>query len=210
MKNRTIAVDLAKNVFEIGISTRPGQVDKTCRLSRAKFLEFFAKQEPATVVMEACDSAHHWARQFQKLGHEVVLISPQYVTPYVVRNKTDRADVKGILEAYRNSEIHPVPIKTIAQQQLTALHRIRSTWIQSRTKRINMVRGLLREFGFVIPMGARNSVRALMGCQPLYSFPVPLGRGLQRPVLPRAECEASLWRVRRRSRGAVISDSADA
>ena len=163
MKNRTIAVDLAKNVFEIGISTRPGRVDKTYRLSRVKFLDFFAKQEQSTVVMEACGSAHHWGREFEKLGHKVVLISPQYVTPYVVRNKTDRADVKGILEAYRNSEIHPVPIKTIAQQQLTALHRIRSTWIQSRTKRINMVRGLLREFGFVIPMGARNLVPGVMG-----------------------------------------------
>ena len=163
MKNKTIAVDLAKNVFEIGISTRPGRLDKTYRLSRVKFLKFFANQEPSTVVMEACGSAHHWARQFQKLGHTVVLISPQYVTPYVVRNKTDRADVKGILEAYRNSEIHPVPIKTIAQQQLTALHRIRSTWIQTRTKRINMVRGLLREFGFVIPIGARHLVPGVMG-----------------------------------------------
>ena len=72
MKNRTIAVDLAKNVFEIGISTRPGRVDKTYRLSRVKLLEFFAKQEPATVVMEACGSAHYWGRQFQKLGHTVV------------------------------------------------------------------------------------------------------------------------------------------
>ncbi len=163
MKNRTIAVDLAKNVFEVGISTRPGRVDKTYRLSRGKLLEFFAKQEPATVVMEACGSAHHWGRQFEKLGHTVVLISPQYVTPYVVRNKTDRADVKGLLEAYRNSAIHPVPIKTIAQQQLTALHRIRSTWIESRTKRINMLRGLLREFGFVIPIGARHLLPGVMG-----------------------------------------------
>ncbi len=163
MKNRTIAVDLAKNVFEIGISTRPGRVDKTYRLSRAKFLEFFAKQEPSTVVVEACGSAHHWARQFEKLGHKVVLISPQYVTPYVVRNKIDRTDVKGLLEAYRNSAIHPVPIKTIPQQQLTALHRIRSTWVQTRTKRINMVRGLLREFGFVIPMGAHHRVPGVMG-----------------------------------------------
>ena len=163
MKDRTIAVDLAKNVFEIGISHRPGQVDKTYRLSREKFRSFFANQERATVVMEACGSAHHWGRQFEKMGHTVVLISPQYVTPYVVRNKTDRADVKGLLEAYRNSEIHPVPIKTIPQQQLTALHRIRSTWIQTRIKRINMLRGLLRELGFVIPMGARNLVPGVMG-----------------------------------------------
>ena len=146
MNDRTIAVDLAKNVFEIGISSEPGQLDQTYRLSRGKFLEFFANHEPATVVMEACGSAHYWGRQIQQLGHKVVLISPQYVRPYVVRDKTDRADVKGLLEAYRNRDLHPVPIKTITQQQLTSLHRIRSTWMRTRTARINPVRGLLREY----------------------------------------------------------------
>ena len=163
MKNKTISVDVAKNVFEIGVSDRPGHVEKTYRLSRVKFLPFFVNREPATVLMEACGSAHHWGRQIQELGHEVVLISPQYVRPYVPRNKTDRADVKGLLEAYRNSDICPVPIKTVAQQQLTALHRIRSTWMRTRVARINMVRGLLREFGFVIPVGVRNVVPAVMG-----------------------------------------------
>ena len=105
MKNKTIAVDLAKNVFEIGVSDRPGHVEKTYRLSRVKFLPFFVNREPATVLMEACGSAHHWGRQIRELGHEVVLISPQYVRPYVPRDKTDRADVKGLLEAYRNG--HP-------------------------------------------------------------------------------------------------------
>ena len=99
MKDRTIAVDLAKNVFEVGISERPGQVKKTYRLSRAKFLKFFVDQLPSRVVMEACGSSHYWAREIAKLGHEVKLISPQYVKPYVLRNKTDRADVKGLLEA---------------------------------------------------------------------------------------------------------------
>ncbi len=163
MKNKTIAVDLAKNVFEIGVSDRPGHVEKTYRLSRVKFLRFFVNREPATVLMEACGSAHHWGRQIRELGHEVKLISPQYVRPYVPRNKTDRADVKGLLEAYRNSDICPVPIKTMAQQQLTALHRIRSTWMGTRITRINMVRGLLREFGYVIPVGARHLVPGVMG-----------------------------------------------
>jgi transposase len=163
MKHRTIAVDLAKNVFEIGISERPGQVTKTRRLSRAKFLSFFAEQEAATVVMEACGSSHYWGRQLEKVGHKVILIPPQYVRPYVPRNKTDRADVKGLLEAYRNSEIHPVPIKTVAQQQLTALHRLRSRWMVTRTARINTLRGLLREFGFVLPMGSRQLVPGVLG-----------------------------------------------
>ena len=112
--------------------------------------------------MEACGSAHHWGRQIRELGHEVVLISPQYVRPYVPRDKTDRADVKGLFEAYRNSDIRPVPIKTLSQQQLTALQRIRSTWMRTRVTRINMVRGLLREFGFVIPVGARHLVPGVM------------------------------------------------
>ncbi len=163
MKNKTIAVDLAKNVFQIGVSDRPGHIEKTYRLSRKKFLGFFANLEPATVVMEACGSAHYWGRQIRELGHTVVLISPQYVTPYVKRNKTDRTDVKGLLEAYRDSDIHPVPIKTLAQQQLTSLHRIRSTWMRTRTSRINTVRGLLREFGYVIPTGADHLVPGVMG-----------------------------------------------
>ena len=82
------------------------------------------------------------------------VVSVLFHVSYVRRNKTDRTDVKGLLEAYRDSDIHPVPIKTLAQQQLTALHRIRSTWMRTRTARINTVRGLLREFGYVIPTGA--------------------------------------------------------
>ena len=158
MKSRTIAVDLAKNVFEIGIAERPGQLKKGCLLSRVKFLKFFADQPPSTVVMEACWSSHYWGREIEKLGHEVKLISPQYVKPYVQRDKTDRADVKGLLEAHRNSALHPVPVKTVAQQQLTALHRLRSRWMETRTSRINTLRGLLREFGFVLPMGAHRLV----------------------------------------------------
>ena len=104
--------------------------------------------------MEACGSAHHWARQFQSFGHDVKLLSPFAVRPYVQRSKTDRTDVKGMFEAWRNSEIRPVPVKTEAQQQLTALHRVRSTWMATRTARINTARGLLREFGIVFPAGA--------------------------------------------------------
>jgi transposase len=154
MKNTTIAVDLAKSVFEIGVSYRPGHVDRHHRLSRGQLSAFFAGQPPATVVMEACSSSHYWARQFARFGHDVKLLPPFYVRPYVQRSKTDRTDVKGMLEAWRNSEIRPVPIKTEAQQQLIALHRVRSTWIATRTARINTSRGILREFGIVVASGA--------------------------------------------------------
>jgi transposase len=104
--------------------------------------------------MEACSSAHYWGRKFQSFGHDVKLLPPLYVRPYVQRSKTDRTDVKGMLEAWRNSDIRPVPIKTESQQQLTSLHRVRSTWMAARTMRINSARGLLREFGIVFPAGA--------------------------------------------------------
>ncbi|MGH9797305.1 MAG: IS110 family transposase [Candidatus Polarisedimenticolia bacterium] len=156
MEHTTIAVDLAKSVFEVAVSDQPGRLEERHRLSRAAFLRFFVDRPAATVVLEACGSAHHWGRELQALGHQVVLLPPHTVRPYVPRNKTDRADAKGILEAFRNQDLHPVPVKSVAQQTLTALHRLRSTWIADRTARLNTVRGLLREFGFTIPVGARH------------------------------------------------------
>jgi transposase len=117
-------------------------------------MTFMAKQPTSTVIMEACSSAHYWGRTFQGLGHDVKLLPPLSVRPYVQRSKNDRADVKGMLEASRNTEIHPVPVKTESQQQLTALHRARAGWMMTRTMRINAARGLLREFGIVFPLGA--------------------------------------------------------
>lgn len=154
MKDTTIAVDLAKSVFEIAVSRHPGRVAERHRLSRDAFLRFFATRQPATVLMEACGSAHHWGRQIQGLGHQVLLLPPHQTRPYVTGNKTDRADAKGLLEAQRNEEIRPVPIKSLDQQALCALHRLRSAWLAARTARINTVRGLLREFGITIQLGA--------------------------------------------------------
>lgn len=159
MQNDTrIAVDLAKAVFEIAVSDRPGRVSRRERLPRAQFLNFFAQQRPATVVMEACGSAHYWGRRIEGLGHRVILLPPHHVRPYVQRNKTDRTDAKGILEASRNEDIRPVPVKTVAQQVLTSLHRLRSGWMSERTARINTLRGLLRELGFFFPVGSRQIV----------------------------------------------------
>lgn len=155
-KTTVVGVDIAKTVFEIAVSDVPGRVIETRRLPRAKFSAFFAEMPPATIVMEACGSAHYWGREFEALGHTVVLLPPHLVKPYITRNKTDRADAKGILEAYRNEEIHRVPIKTIPQQVLGATHRFREGWIAARTAQVNAIRGLLREFGFVIPVGIEN------------------------------------------------------
>jgi len=161
MEHTTIAVDLAKSVFEIAVSHHPGRVAERHRLSRDKFLSFFAERQPATVLLEACGSAHHWGRQIQALGHRVLLLPPHKTRPYVTGNKTDRSDAKGLLEAERNEQIQPVPIKSLDQQALAALHRLRSAWLAARTARINTVRGLLREFGVAIPLGAKRVVPVL-------------------------------------------------
>jgi transposase len=158
LNDTRIGVDVAKAVFEIAISDRPGHIVRRERAQRAQFLPFMAQQPKATVVMEACGSAHHWGRKLQDLGHRVVLLPPHHVRPYICRNKTDRTDAKGILEASRNEDIRPVPVKTVDQQVLTALHRLRSGWMTERTARLNALRGLLRELGIFIPMGSRQVV----------------------------------------------------
>lgn len=158
-KNTTvIAVDLAKTVFQIAVSETPGEVARCRRLNRSGFQAFIEKLAPATVVMEACGSAHHWGRKLQTLGHSVQLLPAHLVRPYVPRNKTDRADALGILEAWRNKDIHPVPVKTVDQQALGGIHRFRSGWIGSRTAQVNTIRGLLREFGILIPVGVERVV----------------------------------------------------
>jgi len=158
MEHTTIAVDLAKSVFQVAVSHRPGHLDEERRLPRDRFLAFFAQRPPATIVLEACGSAHYWARQLQPLGHAVRLLPAHDVRPYVRRNKTDRTDAKGLLEANRNEEIHPVPVKTIEHQAIASLHRLRSTWLATRTARLNTLRGLLREFGIFIPTGSQRVV----------------------------------------------------
>ena len=159
-----IAVDIAKSVFQIVVLTGSRRVDY--RVRRPEFLAFFVDRPPALVFMEACGSAHAWARQIQALGHEVRLLPPHYVRPFVRRNKTDRTDAHGILDAGRQADIQWVPIKSVDQQILTSLHRLRSGWIAERTARINALRGLLRELGFIIPVGAERvipHVHAIIG-----------------------------------------------
>jgi transposase len=108
--------------------------------------------------MEACGTAHFWGRSARAAGHRVSLLPAQYVRPFVRRQKTDRSDAAGLLDAVRSDGVPRVPIKTVAQQELQGLHRIREQWMTTRTARINAVRGLLREFGVVVGAGARRAV----------------------------------------------------
>ena len=174
MQHTTIAVDLAKSVFQVAISRRPGRVDEEHRLSRARLLPFFATQPAATVLLEACGSAHHWGRTLAQLGHTVRLLPPHETRRHVRRNKTDQTDARAMLEAARNEEIHAVPIKSETQQAVTSLHRIRTTWLRTRTARLNTLRGLLREFGITIPVGARQVVPRVAALIEDAEAPVPM------------------------------------
>lgn len=155
-----IAVDLAKNVFELACANRAGKIVKRARLNREAFMPFFVNYPAVEVVMEACGSSHHWARELQARGHSVRLLPVQHVKRYrPTHRKTDRVDAAAILKAADDNDIHPVPIKSRDDQALQALQRVRSGWIKERTARINQLRGLLREFGLNAPLGANAFVK---------------------------------------------------
>jgi transposase len=154
MHATTVAIDLAKDVFELGFADASHRVFERKRLSRKSFAHCLDNRPPLRVVMEACGSAHYWGRRFEALGHQVLLFPPRDVRPYVRRNKTDRTDVAGMLEVDRCADIRSVPLKTPEQQGVQALHRIREQLKAQRTATINLLRGVLREFGVAIPLGA--------------------------------------------------------
>lgn len=154
MNATTVAIDLAKEVFELAFADSAGRILERKRLSRRAFAHCLENRPPLEVVMEACGSAHYWARRLEGMGHAVRLLPARDVRPYVRRNKTDRADAAGLIEAARCGQIDPVPVKTPRQQGLQALHRVREQLKAQRTATINLVRGLLREFGVAVPAGA--------------------------------------------------------
>jgi transposase len=168
----TIAIDLSKNVFEIAVE-RGGRICQRKRLNRRQMIEFFSQCPKATVVMEACGSSHYWGRVLMRLGHDVRLLPPQHVKPYVLGNKTDRRDCEAILSARHREAIVPVPVKSIEQQSVVFLHRLRATWIKTRTSRLNVLRGLLRELGITIPEGASRVLPAVSEALSDPSGPVP-------------------------------------
>ena len=161
MNTTTVAVDLAKSVFQLAVADPSWKVIESHRLTRTQFERWFANRNVGLVIMEACGSAHHWARWLTGLGIEVKLLPAAYIRAYVKRNKTDAADACALLEAARASDIVPVKVKSVEQQALQGLHRTRSLWMSTRTSRINALRGFCREFGLVVPQGARTGVEAI-------------------------------------------------
>lgn len=161
MNSTTVAVDLAKSVFQLAVADSSWKILETHRLTRSQFERWFINRDVSLVIMEACGSAHHWARWLNSLGIEVRLLPAQYIRAYVKRNKTDAADAAALLEAARASDIRPVRVKSVEQQALQGMHRIRSLWMGTRTSRINALRGFCREFGIAIPVGARTGVEVI-------------------------------------------------
>jgi transposase len=174
MDATTMAVDLAKDVFEVALANRAHRMIDRRRLTRRQF-ERLIDAVPAgmTVVMESCGTAHYWGRRCQTRGLDVRLLPPQYVRPYVRRNKTDRTDTEALLEAHRCGGLQAVPVKTVEQQMLQALHRVRTQWQSARTARINVLRGLLREHGVTVPAGARTLVTRIGGLLANDAAPLP-------------------------------------
>ena len=155
MKIAAVGLDLAKTLFQVHGVDLQGHIGLRKQLRRADVLAFFAKLEPWVVGMEACGSSHYWGRELTKLGHTLRLIAPQFVRPYVKSNETDAADAEAICEAVNRPYMRFVPVKTQAQQTMLSLHRARTGLVKSRTALANQIRGLLSEFGIVLPQGIR-------------------------------------------------------
>jgi transposase len=186
MKDTMIGVDLAKNVFQLHAASMTGDLYYRKKLTRAQFRKFMAEQPPSEVVMEACASASFWARELTKLGHGVRLIAPQYVRPFVKRQKNDAADAEAIVIAAQRPEMRFVPPKSEEQQARAALFRSRDRLVRQRTELVNALRGLLYEFGIVVPQGVRH----LKGIKEIVDDPDAL-----LPELVRDECRDLLLQI---------------
>jgi len=159
MELNVLGIDLAKNVFQLhGVDKRGKAVLKKSKLRRHQVLAFVANLPRCRIGMEACGSSSYWAREFEKLGFKVQLISPQFVKPYVKSNKNDANDAEAICEAMQRESMRFVAPKTIGQQDIQAVHRVRSRLVGARTALVNEIRGLLGEYGVVLPQGI-NKVR---------------------------------------------------
>jgi transposase len=153
MKITTVGIDLAKNVFQVHAVDERGKAVLRKQLRRDQVAAYFVNLPPCLIGMEACASAHHWGRVLQRHGHKVRLMAPQFVKPYVKTNKNDVADAEAICEAVSRPNMRFVPIKSIEQQAILSIHRVRQSFVKARTAQGNQIRGLLGEFGLIIPQG---------------------------------------------------------
>jgi transposase len=153
-KLSVLGIDIAQQVFHLVGMDAHGTIVIRKRLYRAQLMAFIAQLAPTLIGLEACGGAHYWARRFREHGHEVKLMAPQFVTPYRKANKNDLRDAEAIAEAVTRPTMRFVPVKSVEQQDLQALHRVRERLMKARTALINETRGLLHEYGIVVPQGA--------------------------------------------------------
>jgi len=158
---KIMAIDLAKNSFQLHGAGKDGYKVLGKKVSRKNLAEFMVNLPPCLVAMEACGSAHYWARLFQSYGHEVKLIAPQFVKPFVKSNKNDAVDAEAICEAVQRPGMRFVGIKSVEQQDIQSIHRIRSQLVKNRTAQVNQIRGLLMESGIVLPQGRAQVLKRL-------------------------------------------------
>lgn len=161
MEVSTIGIDLAKNIFHVHGCDKNGKEIFKKKLSRGKVLNCIANQPKCLIGIEACGGAHYWGREIAKLGHDVRIMSPQFVKPYVKTNKNDYKDAEAICEAVSRPSMRFVPIKTIEQQDVLSIHRIRERMVKNRTALANEIRGLLHEFGIIVPQGINKIISHL-------------------------------------------------
>jgi len=156
MKITTVGIDLAKNVFQVHGVNEQGKKAFNKQIRRNQMITFFTQLTPCLIGMEACSGAHYWARKLQALGHTVKLMAPQFVKPYVKTNKHDAADAEAVCEAVTRPTMRFVPIKNSEQQAVLSIHRARQGFVKARTAQANQIRGLLAEYGIIIPQGIKN------------------------------------------------------
>jgi transposase len=174
-----VGIDIAKRVFHVIGMDKRGKIILRKRLYRGEVMSFMAQLPRATVGMEACGGAHYWARQLRQQGHQVRLMAPQYVRPYVKTNKNDMRDAEAIAEAVTRPNMRFVPVKDVAQQDIQALHRVRERLVTARTALVHEMRGLLAEYGLVLPQGLakfRKTLVSTLEAEP--TTLTPLGREL--------------------------------
>ena len=174
-----VGIDIAKRVFHLVGMDERGKIVMRKRCSRGEVLPLLANLGPTTIGMEACGGAHYWARCLREQGHEVKLMAPQFVKPYVKSNKNDMRDAEAIAEAVTRPSMRFVPVKDVAQQDIQALHRVRERLVTARTALVNEMRGLLAEYGIVLPQGLAKFRQALMSTlEAEHTKLTPLGQEL--------------------------------
>lgn len=200
MKLNVVGVDIAKRVFQLHwVAADSGEI-VSVQLKRERFLEHFANRVPCLIGMEACGGSQHWARALQKQGHEVKLLSARWVQPFVGGNKNDAADARAIWTAVQQPGIKTVAVKSEAQQAVLALHRMRQQLVKFRTAQINGLRGLLTEYGEVMPQGRAGIKRDIPGALQRLAdrLPAVLIDTLREQFVRLGELDAQILQIERR------------